>query len=524
MVNKIRLLDCTLRDGGYVNNWEWGVNTARDIIRLLTDSGLDIVEVGFLRNIDKFDEFITVANTIEELNTFLPKEKRKCMYSAMAMRSNYDVNKLSPYCGNGIEIVRITAHEYDIEEGIDFAAKVKELGYKVSLNPINIMGYSDAQILHIIERVNALHPWQFCIVDTFGSMGNHDLDRIVGLIDNNLARDIRLGLHLHENMSLGCSLAQRFVDKSIPRSISIDGSLMGMGRNPGNLPIELIADYLNKYRGTSYDIDYMMDAIHNYIARLKGETNWGYTPAYFLSARYNLHRNYAEHYLSKGDLTNRDINHILSGFDRLKCAVFDKEYADKKYNEYKNNSIDDKIAKKELEKLLRNQEILILAPGRTLKTYKSQIDNYIEQEKPVVISLNFTTSDFNCSYVFFGNNRRYQQFSATSLPIIATSNVNGQNITYNVNYNSLVLPSSLEGYHNNSLILLLRLLCEINITNVSVAGADGYQRDSDGGNYSADNMHDDTANIDKNFNIAVRSVIHGLPIKITFITPSEYGK
>ena len=79
MVNKIRLLDCTLRDGGYVNNWEWGVNTARDIIRLLTDSGLDIVEVGFLRNIDKFDEFITVANTIEELNTFLPKEKRKCI-------------------------------------------------------------------------------------------------------------------------------------------------------------------------------------------------------------------------------------------------------------------------------------------------------------------------------------------------------------------------------------------------------------------------------------------------------------
>ena len=66
-------------------------------------------------------------------------------------------------------------------------------------------------------------------------------------------------------MSLSCCLAQQFVDKHLNRPIAIDGSLLGMGRIPGNLPIELIADYLNDYTDSTYDIDYLMDAIQEYI-------------------------------------------------------------------------------------------------------------------------------------------------------------------------------------------------------------------------------------------------------------------
>ena len=169
-------------------------------------------------------------------------------------------------------------------------------------------------------------------------MRRRDLERIVSLVDHNLAPDIRVGLHLHENMALSFCLAQEFLDKHLGRDTAVDGSLMGMGRIPGNLPIELIADYMNETLGCHYDIDEMMDAIQDHIAPLKGETAWGYTPAYFLSARYNLHRDYAEHYLDKGDLTNRDINHILAGFDRSKATAYDKDYADRLYREYQNRA------------------------------------------------------------------------------------------------------------------------------------------------------------------------------------------
>ena len=331
--NDLKLLDCTLRDGGYVNDWNWGYHTARAIIRFLTKAKVDFVEVGFLRNVDGYNEDVTVCNTIEELNRLLPENVGNTKYSAMAMRSNYDIGKLCPYSGRGIEMIRITAHDYDIEEGMDFARQVKEKGYKLSINPINIMGYSDERILWILKQVNSIQPYQFSIVDTFGSMKRRDLDRIVSLVDNNLDKNIRVALHLHENMSLSCCLAQQFVDKHLNRPVAIDGSLLGMGRIPGNLPIELIADYLNDYADSAYDIDYMMDAIQEYIEPIKGKTEWGYTPAYFLSARFNLHRNYAEYYLKKGDLTNRDINHILAGFDREKATAFDEVYANDKYYE-----------------------------------------------------------------------------------------------------------------------------------------------------------------------------------------------
>ena len=105
----IKLLDCTLRDGGYVNNWQWGFGSARRIIQTLTRAGVDIVEVGFLRNVDGYEPDVTVCNTIEELNRLLPDEGQRghTMYSGMAMRSNYDIAKLSPYDGHGIEIIRI---------------------------------------------------------------------------------------------------------------------------------------------------------------------------------------------------------------------------------------------------------------------------------------------------------------------------------------------------------------------------------------------------------------------------------
>ena len=123
----VKLLDCTLRDGGYINDWHWGLGSARRIIQSLTRAGTDIVEVGFLRNVDGYDPDVTVCNTIEELNRLLPPESQRghTIYSGMAMRSNYDISKLSPYDGHGIEVIRITAHDYDIRDGMDFAREVK---------------------------------------------------------------------------------------------------------------------------------------------------------------------------------------------------------------------------------------------------------------------------------------------------------------------------------------------------------------------------------------------------------------
>lgn len=510
------LLDCTLRDGGYVNNWEWGFQSAKDIIRLLVQAQIDIVEVGFLRNVEKYNKDVTVCNTIEELNKLLPSNMGNSFFSAMAMRSNYDINKLTPYSGHGIEMIRITAHDYDISDGMDFAREVKEKGYKLSINPINIMGYSDEKILWILKQVNNIDPYQFSIVDTFGSMKRRDLDRIVSLVDNNLEPHIRLALHLHENMSLSCCLAQNFIDRHLNRPVTIDGSLMGMGRIPGNLPIELIADYLNDYTSSNYDIDYLMDAIQDYISPIKGDVEWGYTPAYFLSARYNLHRNYAEYFLEKGDLTNRDINHILSRFDKSKTTAFDVEYAEALYNEYKNNVIDDRDDREKLIKELKGKDILILAPGVTINTHKKKINNFIKNNNPMVVSVNFIPSEFKIDYAFFSNNKRINKYLNRNCKTIITSNLYESSADYMINYNSL-LGTFDQGC--NSFIMLLMLLKNMEVNNIYVAGADGYS--AKGSNYYNNAIRNYTTH-DNKFNVAVVDAIKSIRVNVEFITPSAY--
>lgn len=510
------LLDCTLRDGGYINTWNWGFEKSKSVIQLLVKSSVDIVEVGFLRNIELYDKNVTVSSHIEDLNTLLPEHKSKTMFAAMAMQSNYDIAQLSDYSGSGIELIRVTAHEYDIQEGMEFARKIKNKGYKVSINPINIMGYTDEQIIWILKQVNDIQPYQFSIVDTFGSMKRRDLDRIVSLVDNNLTKNIRVALHLHENMSLSTSLAQAFVDKHLRRPMSIDGSLMGIGRIPGNLPIELIADYLNEYIDKSYDIDYLMDAIQDYIFPLKKKYEWGYTPTFFLSARFNVHRNYAEHYLTKGDLTNRDIDKILSGIDRHKASVFDAGYADELYINYKNCSIDDSCALKEIERNFCNRDILILAPGKSLVEFTEQIKDYYRNKKLITISVNFLPEIYDVDYVFFSNSKRYYQADRIGDNYIVTSNIKGALGKYILDYDGLA-HSFDQG--NNGLIMLLSLLKKVKIHKVVVAGADGYLPDSD-------NYYKPTIRCSKehegDYNKLVAGAIKKLNMCVKFITPSKY--
>lgn len=524
----MKLLDCTLRDGGYVNDWRWGFGAARDIIATLTHAGTDIVEVGFLRNVEGYDPGVTVCNTIEELNRLLPDEavRGSTMYSGMAMRSNYDIDKLTPYSGSGIEVIRVTAHDYDLRDGMEFARAVQAKGYKTSINPINIMGYNDSELLWIFEEVNKIHPWQFSIVDTFGSMRRRDLQRIVALADHNLAPDIRLGLHLHENMALSFCLAQEFLELHLGRDITLDASLMGMGRIPGNLPIELVADHANEVCGKHYDIDELMDAIQDHIAPIKGESAWGYTPAYFLSAKFNLHRNYAEHYLGKGDLTNRDINHILAAIDRRKTTVFDAAYADELYLAYKNRRIDDEAALARLTDAFGGKKVLVLAPGATLADAAWQ-QKAAACGADVTVSANFVPDFCAPDYAFFTNAKRFdptwQQKAAAPCPLVLTSNLRAECVetdenTIMLNYDRLAGTDAQGG---NSVLMLLRLLRLCGAAAVYLAGADGY---GSGAAYADSRLHTHTgrgAAYNRQMAGAIESV-HAAGVPVSFVTPSAY--
>lgn len=519
----INLLDCTLRDGGYINDWNFGYATIRSIIRKLIDSQIEYVEIGFLRNCE-YDKNKSVFNNCEEMKPILPRDRGKTKFSAMALHNTYDVSKLEIYDGKTIDLIRVTFHDYDIEEGLDFIRKVKEKGYKVACNPINIMGYSDMQILELLDKVNDLKPDAFSIVDTFGSMMKEDLLRIYSMVEHNLDPNIVVGLHLHENLALAYSLAQEFINiRASERRSIIDASMLGMGRVPGNLCMELIMDYMNKMQGRSYNVNPVLDGIDDHIVQLKQIEPWGYNIAYALSAQYNLHRNYSEYLLDTGKLRAKQINQILSQIEPHKKTVFDKKYIEKLYLEFQSIQVDDCKLLHDLEKKISGRCVMVMAPGSSISKYQEQLNKFIESDKPIVFSANFVPENYQADYAFFSNARRYETFREKKAEdnVIVTSNLLniGCKTTNIVNYSDLSFGE--KGVSDNCTIMLLRLLAKIGVEKVHIAGFDGYQEN--GINY-VDSCMTSLHTRGEEENASMRRHVAELRkiMKLVFLTPSKY--
>ncbi|EJB6606621.1 aldolase catalytic domain-containing protein [Campylobacter lari] len=521
-MNTLEILDCSLRDGGYINNWNFKEDVIKDIIAKLVNANIDLIEIGFLRDCE-FDPNRTLFNNCKEIEHILPKSRKQSKFVAMALHNLYDINKLEKYDGKTIEYIRVTFHDYDIEEGLQYIVKVKEKGYKVFCNPINIMGYSDEKILEIIKKVNIIKPYAFSIVDTFGSMEKKDLIRIYSLCNNNLDSDIVIGIHLHENLNSSFALMQDFIQiKDAKRKHTCDGSLFGIGRVPGNLCIELLANYLNKNFDYYYDIDYLLDAIDAHIIKLKKIEEWGYSIAYALSAKYNLHRNYSEFLLKKGNLSSKQINYILSQIENFKKTAFDKKYIEKLYLDFQNRHINDSENLIIAKNIFSGKNILLLAPGITLNEYSDEINAYIRDFEPVVVALNFYTDKFKVDYSFFSNENRYSFFlnKIKEETVIITSNIENplfKHLTFD--YYNLAITN---GKLNDSCVLMfLKLLSQLEIKEFSIAGFDGVDENS---------YYDDTLSVNlkkydfEKIQADTRSFLDHMQhkMKINFLTPSAY--
>ena len=114
-MTKTQILDCTLRDGGYINDFQFGEYGIRKIISQLTNAGIDIIDCGFLEDAE-YDSNTSVFNTVEQIANFLPEDRKSTMYVAMACYGEYDITQLSAYDGKSVDGIRVTCHYNDVVE------------------------------------------------------------------------------------------------------------------------------------------------------------------------------------------------------------------------------------------------------------------------------------------------------------------------------------------------------------------------------------------------------------------------
>lgn len=339
-MSKIMVLDCTLRDGGYVNDYNFGKDNIKKIINYLNLANIDIIECGYLFDNIEDDKDKTKYNTFKQAEKNITKHNN---YTVMLSGMKYKIDTLPKRKKGYIDTIRLAFHKKDLKKVEEYSKRITENGYKIFIQPQVIMTYTDEEIIDMLKMVNQLDVECVSIVDTFGQMIPKDIKEKTLLFDKYLRKNIKIGLHLHNNLQTAFTNAMTFLD-TIPedRDVVIDTSILGMGRGAGNLPTELLANYLNSNYQKKYNIEAILKVSDNIISKIKKEYNWGYSLPYYLSAIKGIHPSYIIYFLEKGVTNSIDINKLIEMISNNKKEIYDKEYADKIYDIYKNNKIGEK--------------------------------------------------------------------------------------------------------------------------------------------------------------------------------------
>ncbi len=307
-----KILDCTLRDGAYIIDKKFGDPVITGIIAGLVKANIDYIEIGFLQD-EGHGSGKTVYLNAADAKRFIPREKGNSEFAVFADFSRYSVENLEDNPGDSFDIVRECFFKHERYDAIEVCRKIKARGYKVFVQPVDILGYTDSELLELIELVNHVEPYCISIVDTFGSMYEEDLQHVYSVIDHNLISGCKIGFHSHNNMQLSNALSQAFLRTSRgKRQVVVDGTISGMGRGAGNTPTELIAQYMVSQLDYNYDMDALLDVIDGYMDNIRSRCSWGYTTPYFVAGCYGAHVNNIAYQTRKNSIRYKDIRLILN--------------------------------------------------------------------------------------------------------------------------------------------------------------------------------------------------------------------
>lgn len=526
-MNSVKVLDVTLRDGGCVIDFNFGQTYMDQILTGLEKSGVDIIEVGYLDakkgTVQGRTQFCD-EKVIKQL--FLKDKKPGVTYVAMFDFGKFDPDTLEPYDGAGIDGLRIAFHKKDRLNMVPVAKKVLEKGYKLFVQPMTIMRYSDQELLELLEVVNRElgDATAFYVVDSFGEMRMHDLNRVVYLVDRNLKPGMSMGFHSHNNLQLSYSNAVTLLQFFTSRNLVIDGSVLGMGKGAGNLNTELFLEHLNLYYGKQYQIQPLLEVIDQVLNTVRAEHYWGYSIEYYLSSVNHCTPSYASHFYKKHMLPVEQVAELLGMIAEEKKISFDKEYAEQLYLSYNSRRhMNDDPAIQKLTAEISGKRVLLLAPGKRLTENEANIRSVLSEPDVVSISLN-AFERFETDYVLTTRKDAFEKALSCGKNIIATTGVStdlAENVL-TIDYEKWVTVEN--GVQDSSGIVALKLLSACGAAELMLAGFDGFSVDINQNYYDKTMRRPVTEEQAKQRNEYFRAYIQRLrsTTPVIFLTKSLY--
>lgn len=527
-MNSLKVLDVTLRDGGCVNNFNFGQTYMEKILTAQEAAGVDFIELGYID--EKKGSLRGRTQYINETvisQCLLKQKKPGITYVAMIDYGMFDINNLHDRVDNGIDGIRLAFHKKNLQDAIELGRKIIDKGYLFFIQPMITFRYSDSELLELINLVNTKlqDASGFYIVDSFGEMRPNDMNRILNLVDHNLTKEMTLGFHSHNNLQMSYSNAIAMLQFPTNRNLMLDSSIMGMGKGAGNLNTELLLEHLNLFYGKCYHIAPLLEVIDKVINQLHSEFYWGYAPEYYLSSTNHCTPSYASHFYNKHMLPIDQVGELLGMIAEDKRISFDKCYAEELYRQYNESKmVDDADVINEFKIEFHGKKVLLIAPGKSVIDNAKKIKDIAEQNNVVTIALNAIP---NCSYDYLLITRSdiYEMAVSESRRVIAPSSVSkgGRGNVKILNYANWIEIG--ERIHDSSAVIALNLVKACGVKEVYLAGFDGFSANINE-NYYDPNMRrpvnveqaDRRNTYYKNFIVGIKKA----GMKVHYVTPSKY--
>ncbi len=381
------LLDCTFRDGGYYNSWDFSPELIEEYLLAMKAAQVDIVELGFRfigNNGFKGPCAYTTDNFLRSLS--IPSELTVAvMVNGGDLLTDLgfeeSLQQLFPETAETtpVELVRFACHFHEFERVLPAVGWLTERGYRVGFNLMQIAERSREDVLHLAREAKEWPIEVLYFADSMGSMTPDDAAKIIGWLREEW--DGPIGIHTHDNMGLALANTLRAQKEG---ATWLDATVTGMGRGPGNARTEELVIEAEDFRQRKASFVPLMTLIRKHFGPMKEKYGWGTNPYYYLTGKYGIHPTYVQEMLGDARYNEED---ILAVIDYLRVnggKKFSRLSLGSARNFYSGQPAGSWAPASELE----GRDVLLLGTGPGVERHRAALEAMIEREKPIVVALN----------------------------------------------------------------------------------------------------------------------------------------
>jgi Isopropylmalate/homocitrate/citramalate synthases len=283
---QIKVCDCTIRDGGLMNNSKFSLEQVRAIYAALSAAGVDIIELGY-RNSKSFfspQEYgewrFCDEDMLKKATEGIPKTAKLAFMQDAHKAFAEDV---LPKSESIVDMIRVATYVKDIDKAIKLANNATDKGYEATINIMAISHVLERDLDEALQQIEEETKINACyIVDSFGALYSEDIDYLIHKFQRYLQTK-EIGIHCHNQMQLGFANTIEAIIKNVNY---LDGTLYGLGRAAGNCPLELLLGFL---KNPKFDIRPVLDIIETTILPMRSTMEWGYNIPYMIAGMLNTH-------------------------------------------------------------------------------------------------------------------------------------------------------------------------------------------------------------------------------------------